>query len=210
MPLTPVTTTTGGSPLPMPESPFRHGLDRHGLLDQPVEELAAPLGGAAVEPERELVQIIVQVRRTDRPLMGAQEPAFQQGDHAIGAGQQVLPHHRRLLPHDLMAVASFRQPAVAPQSIRLDEATGFHGLLHGTLQLRGRGIRHATQPNASDARPIGLPRNDPPDLSGGAPAVLASAWPAQEGLVDFHRPSQTFPSRPYHGAAQLMQPPPRP
>lgn len=52
--------------------------DRDGLLNEPVEQLAAAARVAPVETEGEFVQIVVQVLRTDPALMRAQQPAFQQ------------------------------------------------------------------------------------------------------------------------------------
>src|SRR5674476_1255578 len=37
------------------------GVGGHGLLEEPVEQQAAGAGGAAVEPEGELVEVVVQL-----------------------------------------------------------------------------------------------------------------------------------------------------
>ena len=47
------------------------------LLDEAKKQLAAAAGSAAIEPEGELVEIIIQVFETDRPLMSAQQPALE-------------------------------------------------------------------------------------------------------------------------------------
>src|SRR5713101_7636186 len=45
-------------------------VDLDDLLEEPVEEQAACLGASAIEPERELVQIVVQVLVTHSSLVG--------------------------------------------------------------------------------------------------------------------------------------------
>ena len=46
-----------------------YGLHRHGLLQQPVEELATVARSPAVEAEGELVEVVVEVLATDRTLV---------------------------------------------------------------------------------------------------------------------------------------------
>src|SRR6266446_6122472 len=53
----------------------------HGLWHEPVEKLSPVLREATVESERELVEIRLQMRRRDGTLVGAAQPAFEQGDH---------------------------------------------------------------------------------------------------------------------------------
>jgi hypothetical protein len=55
-------------------------VDGHRLLRQTKEEFAATLGSPAIEPECELIQIVVQVFLADRPLVGSRQPPLQQGD----------------------------------------------------------------------------------------------------------------------------------
>ena len=55
-------------------------IDLHGLLEQAVEEEAALARAAAVEAERELVQVEVELVRADGSLVGAEQPALQQRD----------------------------------------------------------------------------------------------------------------------------------
>jgi len=66
------------------------GSHLHGLLSQSIEQFAARFRGAAVEPEREFVQVIVQMPCSDRALVSAQQPSLQQRDHAMCARKQVF------------------------------------------------------------------------------------------------------------------------
>ena len=47
-------------------------VDLHGLLEQAVEDEATVAGAAAVEPERELVQVVVEVLAAGGALVGAE------------------------------------------------------------------------------------------------------------------------------------------
>ena len=67
----------------------RHGLDGHGLLDQPEKQFAPMMRTATVEPEREFVQVIVQMCLADGPLVRAEPPALEQRDHAMDARQLI-------------------------------------------------------------------------------------------------------------------------
>ena len=50
----------------------------NGVLQQPIEKIAATARCTTVEPESELVEIAIQMLWTDRTLMGAKNPAFQE------------------------------------------------------------------------------------------------------------------------------------
>ena len=58
----------------------RHGLNNHGLLRRPEEELAAVHRLAAIKPKGELIQVVVQMLVTDCSLVGPHQPPFQQRD----------------------------------------------------------------------------------------------------------------------------------
>src|SRR3972149_4262214 len=56
-----------------------HRIHRHCVLEKAVEEFAAMARGSSVEPERELVEIVVEMLTADRTLMSAEEPASGEG-----------------------------------------------------------------------------------------------------------------------------------
>ena len=64
------------------------GRDRHGLLYEPIKEFASALRTPAVEAERELVQVVVEVFVADCSLVSSQQPSLQQGDDAMHARHQ--------------------------------------------------------------------------------------------------------------------------
>jgi hypothetical protein len=55
-----------------------HRVNRHSLLEKSVEELSPVSGCSPVEPERELVEIVVEVFLADRAMMRAEEPALEE------------------------------------------------------------------------------------------------------------------------------------
>ena len=59
------------------EGPERGRFGRHHLLEQPVEEQPTVPRAAAVEAEGELVEVIVELVRLDRSLVGAEQPALE-------------------------------------------------------------------------------------------------------------------------------------
>ena len=66
-----------------------HRVVGDGQLEHAEEDQAAAARAAAVEAERELVEVGGQVRLIDRPLVGAQQlPLGQRGDH-VHAGQEL-------------------------------------------------------------------------------------------------------------------------
>lgn len=69
-----------------PETPqvrLRHRVHGDGLLNQAKEELSARARCPSVKSKRKFVEIVVQVGRPDRSLMGALQPSLQQGCHSI-------------------------------------------------------------------------------------------------------------------------------
>src|SRR5438128_8529082 len=72
----------GGDDLAVSGGP---GLD--GLLDQPGEAVADEGGGAAIEPEHVLVEVGGEVLLAHRAVVGAEEPALDEAEDEVDAGQ---------------------------------------------------------------------------------------------------------------------------
>src|SRR3954469_24660535 len=62
-------------------------LDAHGVLDEAGEAVADPLGGAAVEAERVLVEVGGEVLLAHRAVVGAEEPALDEAEHQVDRRQ---------------------------------------------------------------------------------------------------------------------------
>src|SRR4051794_41515341 len=69
------------------DGPVGDGPGADGLLDEPGEAVADALGGAAVEPEHVLVEGGRQVPLADRAPGGAPQPAPDQAEDEVDAGQ---------------------------------------------------------------------------------------------------------------------------
>src|SRR3954453_7110570 len=62
-------------------------LDAHGVLDEAGEAVADPLGGAAVEAERVLVEVGGEGLLAHRAVVGAEEPPLDEAEDEMDAGQ---------------------------------------------------------------------------------------------------------------------------
>src|SRR5713101_3008016 len=69
------------------QAPIGHRGYRDGLLDQAMEEQAPVPRGATVEAKGELVKVVGQVRSLGPALVGPEQPALQEGGHAVDAWQ---------------------------------------------------------------------------------------------------------------------------
>src|SRR5689334_1779731 len=199
----------GGDDLAVSGQP---GLD--GLLDQPGEAVADEGGGAAVEPEDVLVEVGGEVLLAHRAVVGAQEPALDETEHEVDAGQPergVAPGRAEI--DGLVAVALGRQaevaaPAVGGHGRRLGDAGGEEG-----VQARGRGVGQGGEPEPAEAAAAGLAaagldRAGDQGLAGGAPAAFAGSRATDVGLVGLDAPGQGLTIRADHGLADLVQPGP--
>src|SRR3989337_1095535 len=97
----------------------RHVLDLYRLLEQAMEEKTALAGAAAVEAERELVEVEVELVRPGGALVGAEQPTLEQRGDAMGAWHD---HVRRVAAGGdaggLMDETGGGEAAVAPTSDR--------------------------------------------------------------------------------------------
>jgi len=59
------------------------GIGDHSLLKQPVEKQTARARSAPVEPKGKLIEIVVELSRLYCPLVGAQQPPFQERGDAM-------------------------------------------------------------------------------------------------------------------------------
>ena len=71
------------------KAPVRNGLDSHRLLHQAIEELPAVTGQPSVEPERELIEVVIEMLPRHTAVVDAQEPPFQQGRARCTRGSRV-------------------------------------------------------------------------------------------------------------------------
>src|SRR4051794_21459836 len=104
------------------------------MLDEAGEAVADPLGGAAVEAERVLVEVGGEVLLAHRAEVGAEEPALGEAGDGVDAGQPergVAPGRAGI--DGLVVVALGRQaevaaPAVGGHGRRLGDTGGEEGV----------------------------------------------------------------------------------
>ena len=73
----------------MDKVPIRCPFSCHYLLSKAEEDFTRMTGAAAIETKRVLVQVPLQMLVADGPLVSTQEPAFEQGRHAMHSGQDL-------------------------------------------------------------------------------------------------------------------------
>ena len=129
----------------------------NSLLCQSKEQLAPGGGRTAIEAERELIEVVIEMIVTNGALMGAQEPAFEQRDNTMNPGQQVLAF--RLAPLHPSVVPVALQPTISIQAIRSDRVARFNCFADEAMQARFGQICNVTQADSPYAFAILLRRN---------------------------------------------------
>ena len=106
-------------------------VELNSLLEQAVEEQAAVVRAAAVEAERELIEVVVELLRADCALVGAEEPTFEQGGDAVDAGHRDVPGVAACLDaSSVVDVAGGRERLVAEMTVGRDDASRLDCLLY--------------------------------------------------------------------------------
>ena len=148
---------------------IRSWLHLHGLLRQPVKQLAARSGGSAVKPKRELIEIIIQMFRPHRTWMRAQEPAREQRDDPVRARPAVFAILIAALNGADVRVA--RQFTTGVEAVGDDGATRRDVLPDEPMQLRPAHIGQTTPPNPAKAPGYLLRRDGHNRFGAVAPSV---------------------------------------
>src|SRR5436190_1975412 len=124
------------------------------LLDQAEEQLPPVARTAAIETERELVEIIIKMHLRDRTLMRPEQPTFEQRDDPVhtrqlGDGQLSIASHQ----DSLMAIAIRFQPIVPMPAVREYDAGGFDRVLNEGSETGGGRVGNTAHPHPSNATP---------------------------------------------------------
>ena len=191
------------------EQTVGRGSDRHGLLHEPVEQLPAMPGGPTIEPERELVEVVVQMGVTDGTLMRPEQPAFEQRHDAVDARQQLRGRFLTAFEErDAVLVAPLLQSVVTEQPVGVQQTAWRDRLQNESFETVGRSIGNSAHADATDpfAVLLGSYRNQGFLL--GLSTTNALFESTEVRLVDFHLARQPIASRSHHRAAQLVEPGP--
>ena len=152
-------------------------LNNHSLFREPIEELTAVLGGPAIEPECELIQVAIELPPRHSSVMASQQPALQKGRDSVDAGEECRG--------GLAASSDDPGPVLVPRllqsfvplpSIRDDDGSWLDRTRHEPSEASGRRGWNAAQADASDALPI--------DLRGDGHQGLVSQVPAASSRFD--------------------------
>ncbi len=182
----------------------RHRFIRHRLLHESVEELASGFRSSAIESERELIEVAIQLLSRHHPLMNTHQSALQQGRHPVDTGQK----RRDCLPapaDHLVIVPATAQPLATFPSVRDHRGSRPDGALHERQKTLGGGVRHRTQTDASDAFPLDLRGDHYQDLVSQMPMAPPGFHPTHIRFFHLYVPNQSVSVRPDHGAPEFLQ-----
>lgn len=171
-----------------------------------MEEQAPLVGGPAVEPEGVLIEVGVQMVGADGALVGAQQPAFEQGVGAVNAGHgDVGGVAGGREDGDAVGVAVGGQVAVAGPAVGVHHSAGLDVAFDEAGQ--GGGV-HIGEPQTHPPvafRVMDLPGDGHDGLGVGVAAVNAGFFAADVGFIDLHGAGQLVPVGADHGEAQFVQ-----
>lgn len=166
----------------------------HGntLFDQSIEEHASMRGLAAVEPERELVQISLQVIFFKGALVRPHQPTLNQRGNAVYAGQNFVGFFAGALDgRALVDVFVFGGTRIGCKSVGVDGRARFDVLLNKSLEHFGFGVRDNLQ--TATAKPLGGEQfncDRHQHLASSAAPALAVPHASEYGLIHFDAPGQ--------------------
>src|SRR5664280_2059831 len=181
------------------------------LLNQPVEQLPAVLGGPAIEPEGEFVEVVVEMLGTDRTLMRSQQPPLQQGYDAVSVRKQIGLGSRQAQPPlfaRLMLIAKRCQTVISTPSVGLHHAARLKAALDKATKAGGRCVGNPSHSHSPAFEPISLYGDHNKCLLARFSALTSLLQGAPIRLIHLHQPVQPIPPGPNHGSPQLVQPRP--
>ena len=162
-------------------------------------------GSPPVEPERELVEVALEVLVTDA-MVGAPEPGLEVAEDAVHSGQDSLGAGGVSLGAGPMAIAQSRQGSVALPGVRPHDGPRRDMGLNEAGERGARSVRDNLEPNPT--------RCPAPDLDGGhdqrlVEELAAAAQPhfgtPDVALVHFDLGLQRLPVGADHGTPQLLE-----
>ena len=146
----------------------------------------------------------------DPSLVCAEEPALQQGDHAVDATHELMRPFRATLHHrHPVPVAQGRQMTVAFPAVGVDPAAGLHAGQDEGLKTVRRRIRDVHEADSTDPLAIFLCRNRNEGLALRLSARHALLHTTQVRFIDLNPASKPVTTRSDHRPAQLVKPRPR-
>ncbi len=149
-------------------------------------------GLAAVEPEREFVQISLQVSFFKGALVRSQQPALSQSCDTVYAWQNLVGFFAGALDgRSLVDVGVFCTTRIRCPSVGVDGRARVDVLLHKRLECFGFGVGDNLQ--AASPQPLwgeSFHSDSHQHLASRAAPALAVPYASEYGLIHFHRPGQ--------------------
>src|SRR6202789_1853363 len=129
----------------------RNRLDSDGLFQQSAEQLASASRLAAVESERELVEIGIQMLHAHSSLMSSQQPAFEQRRDPMNTRHQLrCAFAASFQVGDFVPVVLVFQRHVTHPAIGMDYAARLDTILNKGNQTVCRRVHDAPHSDAAD------------------------------------------------------------
>ena len=189
------------------DAPASNRVDRYSLLNEAVKKLSPGPRSSAVETKCKLVKIIVQVRQLDSSLMGAQQPALEQGHNSICQGQEVLTNVR-LLSGNMMSISQSLQLRISYPVVCAYNRTGLHAFLDSRLQTLGRCIWNLFETDSSNVLVVLLGSNNDQGFACCSSTPFARPFPSNISLIHLYDSRKTITSWSHHSMTKFVQPRP--
>ena len=134
-------------------------------MDEPIEQFAAAARCSAIKSERELVEVVVQMRGPDRSLIGTHQPALQKRRHQVRQFQLIRRDH-------LASTAYLGNLGIALEVVGDDQTARLNRRGEKGVQVHRLPVRHVAQADAAHPAATAL-RMSATTLARSRPATLA-------------------------------------
>ena len=189
----------------------RHWVYCRGLLDESVEELSAALRFSTIEPERELVEVVIEMFVADSTLVGPQKPALKQGGNTMDLGMSSLSRVIGMFDGgDLVKVPQRLESCIASPAVGVDDRSRLDAGPDEPLEVGCGSAGDPLHPDPADAGAVFFGGNDNKAFARRSSAThTAPAFglvTAHLRFVDLDSSRKTLSPRTDHGSPQLVQP----
>ncbi len=199
---------SGGRAGPAPDELLVwHGLQLHRLLEESIEQEAASFRSAAIEAERELVQIVIKLGGANSPMVNTQPPPIKETGYPmnlghdnvgwVAAGGNVLR---------LVYEADSRETVVGSPAIGSNRCSRAHSRLDERNEALGGCVLDTRHADTTGAPTPDFGSNRDNRFLVCFPPRNANLPAAHIGFVDLNLAIQKVSARSNHGPAQLMEP----
>ena len=178
-----------------------------GLLNQTIEKFPSGSTCPSVEAKGKFVQIIIQVRGTNRSLMCPLQPSFQQRSDQVHQRQQIFSNISRNADSN-MPITCIRQWCVTGPAICAYYTSRDYALLYSWYQTCSRGILYSSKAYSPNVTIFVLGSDENQRFTGGTATSFPSSFPPYVNLIYLNDTGEKIPPRTYHSSAKFMEPKP--